>query len=111
MPAELSLVLSSETQTWLAILGDLHHKEDVYTHFHSYGQDINFWLSTEHQAQYLEQHHPELLPPREPNGTPPSKRRLAQVFEVQYQINLAFRHKYVRHLPSSSRPDNGTASV
>jgi len=85
-----------DQKTWISLLGDAKHRYDVYLNLREYGTEIdNTYLSASAQARYLKANRPDLVPPRQPNGTEPSDHTVSQVFEFQYETSPLFRSTYL----------------
>lgn len=90
--------LSSNARQFNAILGDLRHKEDVYIILQKWGPEvINRFFSAKSQASWLKQYAPQLVPPKNPNGVPPSDHTVSTYFEAAYNAP-DFRARYVAWL-------------
>jgi hypothetical protein len=87
---------------YTAVLGDLLHKTDVYVHFGDYGPVPEPYFTNFHQATYLRNNYPELVPPPASPGQLPSDHTLGTIFEFHYYISPAFRSRYLAHLPRRS---------
>lgn len=82
-----------------AIFGDLQHKLDLYTRYQAYGPAVEAFFTNQHQACFLREHFPSLVPPPAQPGQPPSDHTLGTVFEFHYHSDLDFRFTYLRLLP------------
>lgn len=82
-----------------AAAGDLLHKQDVYCAYHSVSdlEALNK-LTNSAQAAWLKSRYPDLVPPKNPNGTPPSDHSVATVFEAEYTLLSDLRRHYLRWL-------------
>jgi len=82
-----------------AILGDLHHREDVYIALQSFNsREALLLISGKSQAYYLQLHHPELVPETPPDGNKPSVHTLSTIFEFHYYKDVWFKTEYLRTL-------------
>lgn len=94
-------MLTSRFTQFTAILGDLTHKQDLYLAFGDFGPSVECYFSNSHQASWLIQHAPALLPPGHH-----SEHFLGTVFEFQYYSNLSLRLDYLAWFRSA--PECGT---
>jgi hypothetical protein len=97
-PTEFMQLSSSDTELQIsAVAGDLLHKQDVYCAFHSVSEPRALGLLTNTaQARWLEAHRPDLVPPHNPNGTPPSDHAIATRFEAAYLPLSTLRQAYLQ---------------
>jgi hypothetical protein len=93
------IVQERHARTYLAILGDLQHKIDVYISFGTFGPAPEAYLTNSSQADYLRDHRPDLIPPGTPTQ-PPSDHSLGTIFEISYFQDPVFRHSYLAWLNS-----------
>jgi len=78
-----------------AYRGDLIQKEDLLLWFGSQAHpDFLLLIQAEQQSAWLKEHRPALVPPKNPNGTPPSDHTVSTVFETQYSTDFRFRREY-----------------
>lgn len=89
------LTFSSDLQIQ-AFLGDLRHKRDVVTFLDDIPSALPYFTNN-HQANYLRDKYPELLPPPQ-NGQAPSVHAVATVFEYTYENRVEFRAAYITWL-------------
>lgn len=90
--------LSASDRQYNALFGDLRHREDVYLYLQKWGPEvIDRFFSARSQAIWLKKYAPELVPPNNPNGTPPSDHSVSTYFEVAYN-KPSFRARYVSWL-------------
>lgn len=87
-----------------AVLGDAKHKQDVIIAFGSFGPEVNPYLSNAHQARWLKAVYPKLVPPKNPNGTPPNDHTVATAFEYYYEIYPALQVQYRRYITFRANP-------
>jgi len=93
--------LYSREYKFIAILGDLKHKSDIYLLAGNFGPDIEAYFTAVFQAQYLKNHKPELVPPPDAAGHPPSDHTVSTVFEYHYYTDPYFASvhlEYIRHI-------------
>lgn len=84
-----------------AVLGDLQHKADVYLATQRFDNDIVIKLLTNKaQADWVREYCRELLPPHNPNGTPPSDHTVASCFEEAYYTKPQIKVRYLDWLYS-----------
>lgn len=80
------------------MIGDLEHKRDVYLHFGRVDNlVVSRFLTNRAQSDWLRENYPALVPPDNPNGTPPSEHSVATVFEIKYN-DPSFKTIYLRWL-------------
>jgi hypothetical protein len=87
--------MPTEEVKFTAILGDLQHKTDLYVEFKTYGPVVEKYFLNSSQADYLRNQRPDLVPPNDPSGHPPSVHQLGTVFEFNYYTSLPFRFSYL----------------
>jgi len=86
---------------FLAVLGDLRHKEFVYTFFGSASDPIVLeLLKGSNQAAYLRHRRPDLVPQPAPGQPPYSDSTLSTIFEKWYFSDPAFVREYTQFLIS-----------
>lgn len=85
---------------FIAIFGDLRHKNDIYTICGDFGPAVDKFFSAPHQADYLRLHEPHLVPPNNPNGTPPNDHTVSTAFEFHYEQSPLFRSSYLARFRS-----------
>jgi hypothetical protein len=84
-----------------AVLGDLHHKEDVYVFFGSASEPIVLRLLTNlEQANYLRRRRPDLVPKPQPGNPPYNDHNLGTIFEYHYYTSPVFKRQYLLFLIS-----------
>jgi hypothetical protein len=86
------------TYKFTAILGDLQHKQDVYLTCLNYGPKTEHYFTNEHQATWLREKYPGLVPEPAQPGQTPSEHSVATVFEYNYYTNLKFKLCYLHWL-------------
>jgi hypothetical protein len=86
--------ISSRDYQFAAILGDLDHKKDVYLLVGTFGPRAEAFFTNQAQADFLRSHFKELVPPNNPNGTPPSDHTVGTAFEFYYATRQSFRVHY-----------------
>jgi len=89
------LTFSSDLQI-KAFLGDLRHKRDVVLLLDDIPSSLPYFTNS-HQANYIRDKHPGLLPPPQ-NGHAPSNHAIATVFEYTYADHVDFRASYITWL-------------
>lgn len=89
------LTFSSDYQI-KAFLGDLRRKRDVITLLDDIPSALPYFTSS-HQANYLRDQYPGLLPPPQ-NGRAPSVHAIATVFRFTYEDHVDFRAAYITWL-------------
>jgi hypothetical protein len=98
------LLPGSTSDRWVqfaAILGDLEHKKDVYLSRREFGTPaVDTLLTNRHQATYIRQYYPELVPDKDPSGNPPSTHTLGTIFEYKYYTDVQFKLIYLQRLPN-----------
>lgn len=82
-----------------AYLGDQEHKRDLLLIF-GVPSNPHFLslISAVEQARYLRSEAPELVPPKNPNGTAPNDHTVSTAFERQYHVSPAFQFKYFTYI-------------
>jgi hypothetical protein len=92
------MVSSSELQI-SAYLGDLDHKRDLVKLLNTVSSARFLSLVTARShAAYLRRFRPDLVPPSNPNGTPPSDHTVSTAFEHNYHIDNSFVFAYLDHV-------------
>jgi len=82
---------------YAAWLGDTKHRLDCQLAIGCLNdRDLQNCVAAKYQAQYLRQHHLELVPPNNPNGTPPSDHTVATAFEILYYTKPGFDVRYLQ---------------
>lgn len=93
------LPVSSLTPSQLlesAYVGDLQHKLALHSLFGSRSHPRLLELQTAvSQAAYLRAKRPDLVPPNNPNGTPPNDHTVSTAFEHFYHVDSAFVTAYL----------------
>lgn len=100
LSAPASVPLSSLRES--AYRGDLQHKLDLHRLFDNCS-DPQFLvlLTATSQAHYLRSHRADLVPPPNPNGTPPSDHTVATFFEHYYFVDNSFASRYLTWVRST----------
>lgn len=80
-----------------AIQGDLQHKLFVYQTIQDFGYVAERFFSNYHQANYVRDFAPELVPPPV-SGNPPSDHTLGTVFEHHWNLADSFQARYALRL-------------
>jgi hypothetical protein len=80
---------------FVAILGDLLHKQDLYIGTQTYEVSTTCHFANCEQAGYLINFHPQLIP----SGPRLNNHSLGTIFEYQYYTNLTFRFAYQWDFP------------
>lgn len=88
----------------LAWSGDIAHRNLVHDWVGYIGPSLDLFVSAASQAQWLKEHHPALVPPKNPNGTPPNDHTVSSEFEYLYATWAQVRRDYIRWLLSQPRP-------
>lgn len=78
-----------------ALQGDLEHKRLVVKRLGFVGPNLDWYISNTRQADYLHTFYPELIPPPDPAGHPPSLHTLGTIFELNFKRNVAFEAAYI----------------
>lgn len=86
-----------------ALCGDNQQKLDTYRFLADFGPGIDRLFSRKFQSWYLLKYHPELVPPPQQPGQPPSEHTLSTVFEFYYYRSVTFSSEYMRLLPELFR--------
>jgi hypothetical protein len=81
-----------------SIIGDLRHKIDCYLVAGSFGPAVERFFTNASQADYLRSYYPDLVPPKDPAGNPPSEHTLGSIFELHYARDPVFVSKYLNWL-------------
>lgn len=90
----INALLESREHQLTAILGDLSHKRVVLIHFGTFGPAVQYYFTSAHQAEYLREHYPELVPPPQQPGQPTSDKKLGDIFEWHFEVSPTFQHNY-----------------
>jgi hypothetical protein len=100
--------LSENARQFTALFGDLKQKEDVYIYFQKWGPEVidRFFTAKAHAA-WLRKYAPELVPPKNPNGTAPSDHTVSTYFEAAYCAPI-FRAKYLAWLQTQDVGGNSS---
>lgn len=88
--------VASRSVQYKAILGDLQHKTDVYILIGDFGPVAEQFFSNSHQADYIRQQRPDLLP--ENPSQPPSDHQIGTIFEFYYFVDPYFRSVYLAYI-------------
>jgi hypothetical protein len=83
----------------VAYLGDVGHKRFIVEHFCALGNSVQTYFDNKHQAWFIVNHHPELVPPNNQPGFPPSIHTLGTIFEYNYELSPVFRRSYSDWIP------------
>lgn len=96
MAPALSLIANGVGDTRLtAVIGDLRHKIDVYTHILTADlAKANCYITVDARAEYLLTHRPDEVPDLDPQGNPPSNRQLSHIFCGLYYTDIEFVQEY-----------------
>jgi hypothetical protein len=86
-----------------ALCGDLQQRLDTHRFLADFGTGIDRLFSRTFQAWYLRKYHPELVPPPQQPGVPPSEKTLSTVFEFYYYRSILFSSEYTQLLPEFNR--------
>jgi len=96
---------SARDRQFTAILGDLAHKQDLYLAAGDFGPRIERYWTAKEQSAYLRAYHPDLVPPKNPNGTDPSEHSVSTAFEFFYYTTPSLRVRYLRWIRHSFPSD------
>lgn len=92
-----ALLLSPSAIRESAYRGDLEHKLDLHRLFGDCSDsDFLVLLAATSQATYLRNKRPELVPPKNPNGTVPNDHTVSTYFEHYYQVDNDFAKRYLK---------------
>lgn len=84
---------------FVAVLGDLRHKEAVYLFFGSASDNIVLeLLERANRAEYLRRRRPDLVPVPPPGQPGYSDYTLTRIFEYWYYTNPQFIREYTQYL-------------
>lgn len=89
-----SMTLVTDLQ-FIAILGDLHHKRNIYSKYTRFGPVIDQFFDSRHQAAWLRDYYPSRVPADNPGTGPPSDHRVSTYFEYFYEVDPMLRAKYL----------------
>jgi len=95
--------ITKENQ-FIAVLGDLKHKTDVYRHFATLGLIVDTYFRNSHQAWYILEHWSKLAPEPSQVNQRPSAHTLGTIFEHAYETDPFFALSYLRTLPPTLEP-------
>lgn len=91
------IVNQSRSDKFLAVLGDLDHKRQVYLFFGTASAPCVLALLTNaEQANYIRVRRPDLLPDYIDN--PPSDHNIATIFEIHFYSDPVFIREYLLFL-------------